>query len=227
MRALLVALTTTVVLALAAASPVAAADPSPGAGADAGQGSLARPVGADGVLAPPTLAAACARLGAALDGLASPWAKLAVASSPEWSAQTAGVDLPTCRRAGFLGVSAPSDRYEAAIGWMARWTGSAAYNGYCERAVETAFGTTGVYPSAFAHWLDAYRNGRAHPGDLDPPRGAIVFWAVAMPLGHVGISLGDGRFVSTSVRGGIGVAELSYFPAYLGWADPPSVFTGG
>jgi hypothetical protein len=197
----------------------------PAAAAD-GQGDVSRPVGAAGALAPPTLDAACQRLKSELDGLASPWAKLAYSSTPAWSSTPGAVDLVTCRRAGLLGVDAPLDRLEAALGWMSRWLGSAAYNGYCEKAVEVAFGTEGVYPSAFDHWLDAYRNGRAHPGDLAPPRGAIVFWAVAMPLGHVGISLGDGRFVSTSVRGGIGVAELSYFPSYLGWADPPPSFLG-
>jgi hypothetical protein len=216
-------LTRTTVAVVAAAAALAGAV-TPAAAQDAEQGRVSRPVGAGARGTVPSLETACQQLKAELDTLASPWAKLAYSSTPAWSSTPGAVDLGTCRRAGFLGVSAPTNHLDAALAWMSRWIGSAAYNGYCERAVELAFGTEGIYPSAFDHWLDAYRSGRAHPGDLDPPRGAIVFWAVAMPLGHVGISLGDGRFVSTSVRGGIGVAELSYFPAYLGWADPPPSF---
>ncbi len=210
----------TAALALAVLVPLGAAP----AMADDGQGRISRPIGAGAAPGTTSLESSCLRLKAELDALASPWAKLAYSTTPAWSSTPGAVDLATCRRAGFLGVSAPTNHLDAALAWMSRWLGSAAYNGYCERAVELAFGTEGIYPSAFDHWLDAYRSGRAHPGDLDPPRGAIVFWAVAMPLGHVGISLGDGRFVSTSVRGGIGVAELAYFPAYLGWADPPPSF---
>ncbi|MCT2586439.1 CHAP domain-containing protein [Actinophytocola gossypii] len=108
---------------------------------------------------------------------------------------------------------------EGAIQWMENHAGATGWEGYCEMAVENAYGTTGVWPSAIAHWNGAVSVGKAHPGDWNAPRGAFVYWNTSQ-YGHVGISDGNGGFYSTSVAGAIGHrADKGYFVNYLGWSD--------
>ncbi|MET9316267.1 CHAP domain-containing protein [Kribbella sp. NPDC003505] len=114
---------------------------------------------------------------------------------------------------------APQSRADDAIAWFAARNGSTAYQGYCEKAVENSYGRTGVYASAIANWNDAVRRGAAHRGDLNPPKGALVFWNISS-YGHVGLATGDGNFWATSVSGAIGKRSLPYFSNYLGWAQP-------
>lgn len=116
-------------------------------------------------------------------------------------------------------VAGPQSRADNAIAWFAARNGSTAYQGYCEKAVENAYGRTGVYASAIANWNDAVRRGAAHRGDRNPPKGALVFWNISA-YGHVGLATGDGYFWATSVNGRIGKAKLPYFSNYLGWAQP-------
>ena len=113
----------------------------------------------------------------------------------------------------------PQSRADDAVAWFAARNGSTAYQGYCEKAVENAYGTTGIYASAIANWNDAVRRGAAHKGDLNPPKGALVFWNISA-YGHVGVATGDGNFWATSVNARIGKAKLPYFSNYLGWAQP-------
>ena len=113
----------------------------------------------------------------------------------------------------------PQSRADDAIAWFAARNGSTAYQGYCEKAVENAYGRTGIYASAIANWNDAVRRGAAHRGDLNPPKGALVFWNISA-YGHVGVATGDGNFWATSVNSRIGKARLPYFSNYLGWAQP-------
>ncbi|MGW6200356.1 CHAP domain-containing protein [Kribbella sp. NPDC055110] len=113
----------------------------------------------------------------------------------------------------------PQSQADDAIAWFAARNGSTAYQGYCEKAVENAYGTTGIYASAIANWNDAVRRGAAHRGDLNPPKGALVFWNISA-YGHVGVATGDGNFWATSVNSRIGKATLPYFSNYLGWAQP-------
>ncbi|MGW7683864.1 CHAP domain-containing protein [Kribbella sp. NPDC054772] len=113
----------------------------------------------------------------------------------------------------------PQSRADDAIAWFSSRNGSTAYQGYCEKAVENAYGTTGVYASAIANWNDAVNRGAAHKGDLNPPKGALVFWNISA-YGHVGVATGDGNFWATSVNSAIGKQKLPYFNNYLGWAQP-------
>ena len=115
--------------------------------------------------------------------------------------------------------AAPQSRADTAVTWFANRNGSTAYQGYCEKAVENSYGRTGIYASAIANWNDAVRRGAAHRGDLNPPKGALVFWNISS-YGHVGLATGDGNFWATSVNGRIGKARLPYFANYLGWAQP-------
>lgn len=115
--------------------------------------------------------------------------------------------------------AAPGDgTINGAIQWMKNHVGNSGWEGYCEMAVENAYGTTGVWASAIAHWYGAINAGKAHPGDWGAPRGAFVYWNTSQ-YGHVGISDGNGGFYSSSVGGAIGHrGNKSYFVNYLGWS---------
>jgi hypothetical protein len=108
---------------------------------------------------------------------------------------------------------------DGAIAWMESKSGSSDWEGLCEMAVENAYGTTGVWPSAIAHWQGALDNGKGHPDDTNPPKGAFVYWNTSQ-YGHVGIADGNGGFYSSSVNGAIGHGDsLDHFVNYLGWSD--------
>jgi LGFP repeat len=61
-------------------------------------------------------------------------------------------------------------------------------------------------------------------GDMNPPRGALVFWDYwAGGTGHAALSLGGGWVISTEFGGdySVHVFKISDFPDhYLGWKDP-------
>jgi hypothetical protein len=125
---------------------------------------------------------------------------------------------------GSSGLVAPlctsNPRADRAISWYAARSGSTAYQGLCEKAAENSFGKDLIWGSAKEDWNDAVARGVAHRGDLNPPKGALVFWDLAAPYGHVGVARGDGYFWATSVNGAIGLAKLPYYTNYLGWAWP-------
>ncbi|HXA54152.1 MAG TPA: hypothetical protein VNV37_04680 [Solirubrobacteraceae bacterium] len=98
------------------------------------------------------------------------------------------------------------------------------WSGYCESFVAlVAYGGRGLFRSAYADYLSRRRAGLIHQGV--PPRGAIVYWNPEHnSLGHVGISLGGGREISTYGFTGqdapIQVHVMPCFRDYLGWAMP-------
>jgi ribosomal protein L24E len=113
----------------------------------------------------------------------------------------------------------PNPKVEAAIAWYTSRLGQATYTGQCELAVENAYGTDSAYANAFSDWnAQPVR----HPDWQNAPRGALVFYDTSAD-GHVAISLGDGRVVSTSVNGRIGIVATGYFQNPLGWAVSPFV----
>jgi hypothetical protein len=101
------------------------------------------------------------------------------------------------------------DRFESRIG-------TTRYEGYCERAVENAFGTQGHYGSARQDW----RSQDQHADWRHAPRGAMVFYDTSANA-HVALSLGDGRVVSSSAHGRVGVVPIDHFRRPLGWAYAP------
>lgn len=114
-----------------------------------------------------------------------------------------------------------ASRADQAITWFQTRFGDTSYHMKCETAVENAYGTSGRHGSALDAWRAVVSQGRAHPGDVHAPRGALVFWGITQPWGHVGISRGDGTFVATDVNGSaIGAAQLPHYSNYLGWAYP-------
>lgn len=119
-------------------------------------------------------------------------------------------------------VRGPADGTpQGAIEWYQARKGSTKYEGMCEMAAENAYGTTGVWPSAIAHWNGAIKAGKAHKGDKNPPKGAFVYWNTSQ-YGHVGIADGNGGFWASSVGGAIGHSnDFGYYGnVYLGWSDP-------
>jgi hypothetical protein len=101
-----------------------------------------------------------------------------------------------------------------AVQWFKNHLGSTAWQGYCEKAVENAYGTTGVWASANAHWNGASTR---HTSGT-PPLGSFVYWNISS-YGHVGIADGSGGIYATSIGGKIGHASsVNYFNAYRGWS---------
>lgn len=107
--------------------------------------------------------------------------------------------------------------------------GGGSWKGFCERFTRTAYGYPGLYPSAIAHWRDSVRTGRSHPGDLNPPAGALVFWSGgSKKYGHVALSIGGGNVVSTDAKrpGKADVVSIAHINRtwrsfkYEGWSDP-------
>jgi NlpC/P60 family len=122
---------------------------------------------------------------------------------------------------GGSAVWATQNPGERAIQWFYNRIGATNYEGQCERAVENAFGTGSVYASALANW-----GARAKQTPYtNAPRGSLVFFKTS-EHGHVAISLGGGRVITTSAVGRkIGVVGISFFIApakpALGWAYAP------
>lgn len=101
-----------------------------------------------------------------------------------------------------------------AVAWFKAKMGSTAYQGLCEKAVENAYGTTGVWASANAHWNGASPK---HTDGSKPPKGAFVYWNISQ-WGHVGIADGNGGIYASSIGGKIGHASsVNYFNNYRGW----------
>ncbi|CAN5195738.1 hypothetical protein BH09MYX1_BH09MYX1_09140 [soil metagenome] len=154
--------------------------------------------------------------GAALFALAITFACSAASSDTEGDFDDEG---PTASGDGVeTGVSEDGLSSSPALKWFQNHKGSTAYEHYCEKAVENSYGRTGVYASAIADWNA--QGSKRHPGNLHPPRGALVFWKTSV-FGHVGVADGNGGFCSTSINGRIGCAKLPYFSNYLGWAPEP------
>lgn len=110
-------------------------------------------------------------------------------------------------------ASAGDGTPSGAVAWYKARIGSTAYQGYCELAAEKAYGTSGVWASANAHWYGA---GPKHTTGT-PPTGSFVYWNISK-YGHVGISDGKGGAYATSVNGAIGhISSLNAFNNYRGW----------
>lgn len=150
-----------------------------------------------------------------LGATAAAFAALALAFAPT----VAAADTTTATTA--TEHRAPADGTpQGAIDWYKARAGDTSYEGLCEKAAENAYGTTGVWPSAIAHWNGAKKAGKAHPGDTNPPLGAFVYWNTSQ-YGHVGVADGKGGFWASSVGGAIGHGgDLGYYGNYLGWSDP-------
>lgn len=85
------------------------------------------------------------------------------------------------------------------------------------------------YYSAKTHWATAVSQGIAHPGDKNPPLGALLFFDNNPEYGHVATYVGNGMVVSNwqgSPHGNnVYLMHADATAGYLGWAYP--VFHNG
>lgn len=104
--------------------------------------------------------------------------------------------------------------------------------GMCDKWVASYYGySSSGYATAIAHW-NAIPVTDKHPNDVNAPAGALVFWSGGSSgAGHVALSLGGGKIVSTDYpRSGITSATTidaisnGWGEHYQGWATP--VFQG-
>jgi tape measure domain-containing protein len=118
--------------------------------------------------------------------------------------------------------AAINPKAQTAVAWALQRVGAAKeYIGWCERFVENAFGTSGRFGTAWQA-AQAITTNR----DANAPRGTIVFFRPDpsnLNAGHVGLSLGDGTFVSaTNAGGAIESLSNAYWKGlYYGWGVSP------
>jgi hypothetical protein len=97
--------------------------------------------------------------------------------------------------------------------------------GMCDNFVANMYGySSSGYTTAMVHWNSIPTNDK-HPGDMNAPAGALMFWGGGM--GHVAISDGKGGIISTDMPN---PGTVSTVPAdtpttkwgkpYLGWTVP-------
>lgn len=92
-------------------------------------------------------------------------------------------------------------------------------------AVEYGWNVSGI-ASAIQQWHTLDRMGWSHPGDRDPPVGALLYWAGGT-YGHIAIYIGGGKIVSNDIKRG-GCMDIAEWDApetqwgqrYLGWTEP-------
>lgn len=81
-----------------------------------------------------------------------------------------------------------------------------------------------LQPDAATAWKHAHNR---HPGDRNPPRGAMVYWTGGSHgYGHIAVSLGGGKIRSSDANGSgrpatvdLGWVERAWGMPYAGWAD--------
>lgn len=103
--------------------------------------------------------------------------------------------------------------------------------GMCDNFVANMYGySSSGYNTALDHW-NAIPGASQHPGDMNAPAGALMFWGGNQD-GHVAISDGSGGIYSTDISG---QGTVSHVPSseisqkwglqYLGWSPP--IFQSG
>lgn len=82
-------------------------------------------------------------------------------------------------------------------------------------------GAPGGFPTATAGWIGARYK---HAGDLNPPAGVPVWWSGG--AGHVALSIGSGKIISTDwphtgIVGQTTIAEMNrrWHKTYKGWSE--------
>lgn len=122
----------------------------------------------------------------------------------------------------------PGNHRAAALAWATTQRDRKSWAWRCERFVEEAYGTRGLFHTALgsATSLKLHRG----PATAAPP-GSLMFFAADRynrGIGHVGLSQGSGRMISalTTVMT-TDVAHSKYWRRlYRGWADAPTTWPG-
>lgn len=146
----------------------------------------------------------------------------------EVSADTVSLSLAVYPYAG----GAPdclAPRQASAVNWARSQLGFSGWNGWCERFVEVAYGTSGRYTSAAANLAQKRLTGQLHAGDTNVPIGALAFFAPSWQnggYGHVMISIGGGTFISTGSTVYVTGLNQAMFGPYAGWAYADASWPG-
>ena len=148
---------------------------------------------------------------------------------------------------GLVGAGpARADAGQTAIAWAQGYLGTSYDDGYCLEFVASAYSAAGINigsaDTAADYWDNNPKGYTEHPGDTNPPVGALVFWGpddvdgYSNPDGHVGIYVGavsgygSDEVISTwSWPESSSQPDVHYFSLsgrnnagypYLGWMDP-------
>lgn len=123
-----------------------------------------------------------------------------------------------------------------AISAARRAAGSTGWYRRCDNFVAQAYGwRNSGSVTANAHWDRLVDMGLAHPGDNNPPAGALLFYDTGESAGHVALYLGDDMVASNDVlsAGSIGIVHRkditdgTWRLRYRGWAEPAFPGAGG
>ena len=121
-----------------------------------------------------------------------------------------------------------NSQIDGAINWAKSvnfWTGynGRSFSGYCLAFVQLAYSSQGVTVGTWGNAQNA-GNHLIVGYDMNPPRGALVFFSNRNGLGHVGISLGDGTYIHAGSDGTYITTLTSYNSklaiSYRGWGYP-------
>ena len=126
--------------------------------------------------------------------------------------------------------AALTSKGQKAVAWAKSMLGRQDWNNLCERFVEEAYGTKGVYPSA----VDAAKKLVTQKGSgslRNAPVGALLYFAgdeTNEGHGHAAIYLGKGEMISARPDGvKVERVDSPYNNArFLGWGPAPSKFPG-
>jgi cell wall-associated NlpC family hydrolase len=140
------------------------------------------------------------------------------------------VTRPPTSKAAPAAATSPGagSKAQKALSWARSKVGSQEWNDLCERFVEQAYGTSGVYPTA----IDAAREVVKHKGYASlktAPAGALLYFTADETNdnnGHAGIYLGNGRMISARPTG-VTVERLDTpynRERFLGWGTAPASF---
>ncbi|MFG2785822.1 hypothetical protein ACGFY7_49400 [Streptomyces prunicolor] len=110
----------------------------------------------------------------------------------------------------------------------------------CDNFVAQAYGWgSSGSTTANVHWNRLVDAGLAHPGDVSPPAGALLFYDTGSSAGHVALYLGSDQVASNDVgddyprQGRIAIISRSELTdgawrlRYRGWAEPSFPSAGG
>ncbi len=152
------------------------------------------------------------------------WVSDFYVSTPVFNDYSPGI--PKCIQSVAVGV-----KEKRAIDWAWQQVGKThqadgkRWNNWCDRFVANAYGMANSgYATAYIHWQDLLARGLARVGDRNVPAGGLAFFLNSWS-GHVMLSLGDGRFISTGPKVFLTDANRS-FGQYLGWAPANSEWPG-
>jgi hypothetical protein len=127
-------------------------------------------------------------------------------------------------------TGAASTKAKNAVAWAKGMVGRQDWNNLCERFVEEAYGTRGIYRTA----KDAGKQLVTHRGSSSlrtAPAGALLYFAADDTndqAGHAAVYLGNGEMISARPDGvKVERVDTPYNAArYLGWGAPPTKFPG-